>query len=109
MKKDAALPAADRGKAKRIRLKKSVLVKESKKGEVLVLNPATDTFFGASQDCASILSILFAHWRKGLPFEEIQTKLAQKSPSFRKHKFQKEGLQAVLHQLRQLDLIENCR
>ncbi len=94
-------------KTKRIRLKKSVLVKESKAGEVLVLNPANDTFLGASQDSARIITILFENWRRGLPLEDIQARLAERSPKFRKYKFQREGLLEVLQQLRNLELIED--
>ncbi len=94
---------------KKVRLKKSILVRESKPGEILILDSNTETVLRAIQDTAKIITILFegAHTRKkGIPVTEIQKKLAAASPCFRKYKHQRAGLIEILQDLKKANLLE---
>ena len=92
---------------KRIKLKKSVLVKESGEKESLVLDPASDRIFQLTGDVARMLTILFEQSRgNGISLEQLREKLAEQSPSFRKNKKQDACISGAVGYLEEMNLLE---
>ena len=83
------------------------MVKVTKPGEVLVLDRDKDSLFQITQDAAKVLAILSENGsHKAVAVEYIQTKLAEVSPVFRKHKYQREGLIGLLQVLQKDGILE---
>jgi hypothetical protein len=92
---------------KTVKLKKSILVKETKPGVMLVLDCNKDMIHQVTQDGATVLAILFkSRSQKGVPIDELQVKLAKASSAFRKYKHQREGLTGLLRLLQKNGLLE---
>jgi hypothetical protein len=91
----------------RIKLKKSVLVKQSGASGSLVLDSETDHLFQFSGDVAKMMVILFEQsGKKGLSLEEVRNKLADASVTFKKNKQQQRCIAESVKYLREMKLLE---
>lgn len=93
---------------KRVKLKKSILVKEVKPGEALALDSDSDKIFQFSGDMARMMKILSDHEGKlGLSIEDLEQKLTSVSTTFRKNKKKTDCLTQTLQYLDEMEFLES--
>jgi hypothetical protein len=92
---------------KKVKLRKLLLVREIKAGEILILDPDKEVVHHVTKDGAKILAILSeSRSQNEISLDELQRALANASSSFRRYKRKREGLIGLLQLLKTHGLLE---